>query len=57
MTITEIKAATGMTQQQLADHLGIPKRTIENWCTGVNACPDYVLSLIEYRLRNEGLLK
>ena len=57
MTIAEIKATTGMTQKQLADHLGIPKRTIQNWCEGKSACPAYVVDLIEYRLRSEGLLK
>lgn len=57
MTIIDIKVATGMTQKQLADHLGIPKRTIQNWQEGKSACPQYVVDLIEYRLRNEGLLK
>lgn len=57
MTITEIKAASGMTQQQLSDHLGIPKRTIENWCGGQSTCPQYVADLIEFRLRAEGIIK
>ena len=56
MTITEIKAASSMTQQQLADHLGIPKRTIEDWLSGKRNCPPYVLSLIEFRLRADGII-
>ena len=57
MTIKEMRAETGLTQVKFAEHLGIPRRTIENWESGVNDCPKYVKELIEYRLRNEGLIK
>ena len=40
----------GLTQQQLADLLGIPKRTIQNWENGINKCPDYVEKLILEKL-------
>ena len=56
MTIAEIKAASGFTQRQLSDHLGIPLRTIEDWLSGKRSCPPYVLSLIEFRLRSEGVI-
>lgn len=36
----------GLTQQQLADLLGIPFRTIQNWEGGQRKCPDYVERLI-----------
>lgn len=57
MTIKEMRAETGLTQVKFAEHLGIPRRTIENWESGVNDCPKYVKELIEYRLRNEGMIK
>ena len=57
MTIKEMRAETGLTQVKFAEHLGIPRRTIENWEGEVNDCPKYVKELIEYRLRNEGLIK
>jgi len=57
MTFKDLKSQTGMTQQQLADFLNIPKRTIENWDSGTSKCPPYVLELIEYKLLNEGKIK
>lgn len=56
-TIKELRKATGMTQKEFSDYFGIPKRNIENWEGGVNKCPPYLFSLIEYKLRNEGMLK
>ena len=49
--------ATGMTQQEFADYFKIPKRTIESWVSKSNKnsreCPEYVVDLIEYKLRKE----
>lgn len=49
-------ASTGMSQREFADYLLIPLRTVENWCSGINKCPHYLIALIEYRLTNEGLI-
>lgn len=46
MNFRELRASTGMTQQGFADHFGIPKRTIENWDSGVSSPPPYVLSML-----------
>lgn len=56
-TIKEIRAKTGMTQKAFAEYFGISKRAIESWEGGQRECPEYLLNLIEYKLRNEGLLK
>lgn len=56
MNIKELRTACGMTQQQFAETLCIPKRTIENWEGGKNQCPVYVNTLIEYYLIHEGFL-
>lgn len=60
MTIREMITATALSQRAFADALGIPLRTIECWCSespsNRRKCPDYVLSLIEYKLRNERML-
>lgn len=56
MTIKEMRSETGLSQAKFAEHLNIPRRTIENWESGVNDCPKYVKELIEYRLRNEGMI-
>lgn len=56
MTIKELRTASGMTQQAFADYFGIPKRTIENWEGLKSEPPEYFIKLIEYKLRNEGLI-
>ena len=53
MTIKELRKQTGMTQIQFADYFEIPYRTVQNWEGGVNKCPEYLLNLMEYRLKNE----
>lgn len=52
-----MRTLLGWTQQAFADYFGIPKRTIQDWELGNMKCRQYVLDLIEYKLRNEGLLK
>lgn len=56
MTIKELRTKASMTQKMFAEYFGIPKRTIENWESNVNKCPDYLLSLMLYKLKNEGLI-
>lgn len=56
MTIKELRAATGMTQQAFADYLNIPKRSIENWENGTYKPAEYLTELIEYKLKHEGLI-
>jgi DNA-binding transcriptional regulator YiaG len=53
MTFRELRQQSGMTQQQFAEYFGIPKRTIENWDSGKNKCPQYLLDLIAYKLNKE----
>lgn len=57
MTIKEMRAASGMTQQQFSNLLCIPKRSIENWEGGKRECPEYLLRLIEYYLKKEKLIQ
>lgn len=54
MTFKELRNATGMTQKAFSEYFEIPKRTIENWDTGVRQCPEYLLKLMIYKLSNEG---
>lgn len=56
MNIKKLRYASGMTQKEFSDFFDIPKRTIENWEGEQHKCPDYVIKLIEYKLRNEGLV-
>lgn len=54
-------AATGMTQQEFADYFKIPKRTIESWVSSspkaFRECPEYLVDLIEYKLRKEKMFE
>lgn len=45
-TIKEAREAKGITRAELARWLGIPKRTLENWDTGVNEPPEWAKKLI-----------
>lgn len=44
--IKEARKAAGLTQKQMADEMGIPKRTIENWEAGVRSCPEWAERLV-----------
>lgn len=57
MTVKQLRALTGMTQQAFAEYFKIPHRTIQNWEGGQRKCPDYLSSLIKYKLENEGIIK
>lgn len=56
MTIKEMRKRAGFTQKRFAEYFDLPKRTVENWEGGVSNCSPAMLELIEYKLRNEGLL-
>lgn len=57
MTIRDLITASGMTQRSFAEYFRIPLRTVENWSTGSRSCPPYLIDLIEYKLRSEGIIK
>lgn len=48
--IKEARLRAGLTQQQMSDRLGIPKRTIENWEGGQRSCPEWAERLILEKL-------
>lgn len=52
----ELRNATGMSQTRFAEYFGIPRRTVQNWDLGLRQCPDYLIDLMEYKLRKEDVL-
>ena len=48
---------SGMNLTQFGKFFGIPYRTIQNWEAEINKCPSYMIDLMEYRLRNENIIK
>ena len=57
MNVKELRRTAGMTQKEFADYFGIPKRTIEDWDAEKRKYPGYLLELMEYKLKNEGIIK
>lgn len=56
MKIKELRKQTGMTQKQFSEYLHIPQRTIECWEGEQRKPADYIVELIEYKLKNEKLI-
>lgn len=56
MTIKTLRDVTGMTQKAFAEYFGMSKRAIENWEYGKRECPSYLLELMAYKLRKEGII-
>lgn len=51
MTVKEIRALTGLTQKQFAEKYHITFSSIRNWESGHRTCPDYVVELLEFKVR------
>lgn len=56
MDFKELRKKSGMTQKQFSEYFEIPKRTIEDWDRGASKCPEYLLELMEYKLRKENII-
>lgn len=56
ITLKELRTLTGMSQHAFGDYFKIPMRTIQNWENGVRECNEYIIELIEYKLKNEGMI-
>ena len=54
--IIRMRKETGMKQVEFAEYFGIPVRTIQEWEHERRTPPDYLIRLLEYRLRIEGRL-
>ena len=42
MTIKQAREFARMTQQDVEDEFGVPRRSLQNWETGARECPFYV---------------
>ena len=51
MTIREMRASLGNTQGEFAARYNIPFRTVQNWEAGVRNPPEYIMNLLESRVR------
>lgn len=55
MEFKELLERSGMNMKQFSDYFKIPYRTVQDWKSGARKCPDYLLSLIQYKIEKEGL--
>lgn len=53
MNIREMRTQLGDTQSQFATRYNIPFRTVQNWETGKRTPPEYVINLLEHRIRED----
>lgn len=56
MTIKNLRTLAKMTQREFSEYLNIPFRTIQDWEYEKRIPPSYVVELIEFRLRAEGII-
>ena len=57
MTFKELRQLSGMNQTQFAKYFAIPYRTVQNWELGTRHCPEYLIALMQYRLKKENIIK
>ena len=57
MTFKILRELSCMSMTQFSEYFGIPYRTIQNWEGGVRQCPEYLMELMLYKLKNEGLIR
>ena len=53
MDIREMRLRLGDTQSEFASRYNIPFRTIQNWETGIRKPPEYVIDLLENRIKED----
>ncbi len=53
--LIKLREATGLNRKQFAEYFGIPYRTVQDWELGKRQMPEYLLRLMEYRIRIEKL--
>lgn len=53
MDIREMRTRLGDTQSEFASRYNIPFRTVQNWETGLRKPPEYIMTLLENRIRED----
>ena len=55
--IIRMRKESGMKHVEFAEYFAIPVRTLQEWEHNRRTPPEYLVRLLEYRLRVEGLLR
>lgn len=51
MTITEIRAISGLNKTKFAEYYKIPYRTLQDWEAGISNPPGYLVEMLERLVR------
>ena len=57
MNFRELRKMSGMTQKAFGEYFGIPVRNIEDWDRNAAKCKPYIVELMLYKLKNEGIIR
>ena len=55
--LIELRDRTGMTRREFCEYFEIPYRTLQDWELGNRKMPEYLLRLMAYKIKMEGLTK
>ncbi len=55
--IKELRESTGLNRKEFCDKFEIPYRTVTEWELGQRTAPPYVLRLLSYYVKMQGLEK
>lgn len=55
--LIRLRERMDMNRRQFADYFSIPYRTLQEWELGGRRVPEYLLRLMEYKVRMEGMGK
>lgn len=55
--LVELRESNGMTRKEFCEYFEIPYRTVQDWELGNRKMPDYLLRLMEYKIRMEQGIK
>ena len=55
--LLDLRKQSGMNRREFAEYFSIPYRTVQDWELGNRKMPEYLLILMEYKLRGEKLVK
>lgn len=56
-SLIQLRKKTGLNRKEFAEYFGIPYRTVQDWELGNRQMPEYLLRLMEYKIRIEEVIK
>ena len=54
--LIQLRKETGMNRKEFCEYFDIPYRTMTDWELGNRSMPDYLLRLMTYKVKMEGLM-